>query len=97
LLYELIENDFGRSLRSELKKHIMLRGCTGDCSDVEIQGERAIISYLYASKGENASFEMNKHHLLELINKWEDVSNRDAKEIIVRRDGERFEIESMFE
>jgi hypothetical protein len=67
----------------------------GDLNYGYVGGERAIIGDQYDT--EEKEFELDRTHLLELINKWEDLSNRDAKEIIVRRDGERFEIEGVFE
>jgi hypothetical protein len=100
LFYELIQNDFiCKPAREFLKNNIMLKGCYGNCCIVEIQEERAILSYyLYTLPGENnRKFELNRTHLLELINKWEDLSDHDAKQIIVRRDGERFQIDGVFE
>jgi hypothetical protein len=67
----------------------------GDLNYGFIDENRAFIGNQYDN--ERQEVELDRTHLLELINKWEDLSNRDAKEIIVRRDGERFEIEGVFE
>jgi hypothetical protein len=67
----------------------------GDLNYGFIDENRAFIGNQYDN--ERQEIELDRTHLLELINKWEDLSNRDAKEIIVRRDGERFEIEGVFE
>ena len=103
LFFQLIQYDFcGNWARDLLRENIMgpeARGCSGNCSDVEIKGERAIVSYQFTpeDREEIDILEVDRNHLVEIINKWQDLSDRDAKEIIVRRDGERFEIEGVFE
>jgi len=95
LFYELV-HDFNRP--GSLNEYLQEDGCYGDCSYVEFEGKKARVGW-QPLQGTKVFYELeiDRAYLLELVNKWYDLSKRDAKEIIVRRDGERFEIEGVFE
>lgn len=52
-------------------------------------------AFIFSEIDINDEFELDREHLLDLVIKWDELSKRDVQEIIIRRDGERFEIEEV--
>jgi hypothetical protein len=95
LFYELVHDYNGRGLLDKYLEN--KRSCAGNCSYVDIEGETARVGWQYLNENEFYELVIDRTYLLELVNKWYDLSERDAKEIIVSRDGNKFEIEGIFE
>lgn len=95
LFYDLIRDFAQGSLRDVIKilTNQLPCGLEGNCSYVYVSKEKARFGCLYDEEG----VEMSRAKLLELVVKWYDLSKQHAKEIIIRRDGERFEIEGVDE
>jgi hypothetical protein len=95
LFYELV-HDY--SVRGRLDKHLEdQRNCAANCSYVDIEGETARVGWQYLDDDKFYELIIDRVYLLELVNKWYDLSERNAKEIIVSYDGKKFEIEGVFE
>jgi hypothetical protein len=63
--------------------------------NVDIKDDKSFIRRPYSSPTAPPELVMNKDHLRDIINQWDDLSLRDAKEITIQRDGERFTIEGI--
>jgi hypothetical protein len=63
--------------------------------NVDIKDDKSFIRRPYSSPIAPPELVMNKDHLRDIINQWDDLSLRDAKEITIHRDGERFTVEGV--
>jgi hypothetical protein len=64
--------------------------------NVDIKDDKSFIRRPYSLPTAPPELIMNKDHLRDIIKQWDDLSLRDAKEITIQRDGERFTIEGKF-
>lgn len=94
LLYKLLQ-DFA------IARHILIRelidpdsrGINSSRIVMELEGKRAFLWSQFDE--EENKFELDRKHLSELVNKWDFLCKKDVEMIVIRRDGERFEIEEV--
>lgn len=61
------------------------KGVTGNRSDVTIKGDVVTIQPLYGDDAEDYAIQINRHVLLELIDKWKMLYEKEANEIVFTR------------
>ena len=67
--------------------------------DLEKVGNKIILSYDWnqnAPLEEQDTFETTKEQLHYIINRWQELIKKDAKEILITRDGDKITVEGKF-
>lgn len=96
LLYELLQGFAHPLFREYAIRELsdpLSDGITGAVIAIDLKGDGVSMYYNLDENAQN--FIMSRQHLLDLIHKWDELSNHDVQEILIRRDGERFEIEEV--